>query len=119
MMQQNLTIANQWFAAFNKHNLEDLLSLYHNEAEHYSPKLKIRLPETNGLVRGKAALRAWWQDAFDRLPTLSYTPTTLTANNERVFMEYIRRVENEPEMLIAEVLEIKDGLIVASRVYHG
>jgi hypothetical protein len=119
MTQQNIAIAQKWFEAFNEHNIEKLLSLYHNEAKHYSPKLKIRQPETNGLVSGKAALRAWWQDAFDRLPTLSYTPTSLTANNERVFMEYIRSVENEPEMQVAEVLEIKDRMIVASRVYHG
>jgi len=118
-IQQNLIIATKWFEAFNEHALEKLLALYHNEAAHYSPKLKIRQPETNGLVRGKDALRAWWQDAFNRLPTLLYKPTTLTANNERVFMEYIRKVENEPDMLVAEVLEIKGGLIVASRVYHG
>jgi ketosteroid isomerase-like protein len=115
----NIEISKQWFAAFNEHNLENLLSLYHVNAEHYSPKLKIRLPETNGLVRGKDALREWWQDAFDRLPTLNYTYTTLTANNDRVFMEYLRKVSGEPDMLVAEVLEIKDGLIVASRVYHG
>jgi len=117
--QKNLAIATKWFEAFNDHNLENLLSLYHNEAEHYSPKLKIRQPQTEGLVTGKAALRAWWQDAFDRLPTLNYIPTTLTANEDRVFMEYIRKVECEPYMLVAEVLEIKDGTIVASRVYHG
>lgn len=34
-------------------------------------------------------------------------------------MEYTRKVEKEPDMLVAEVLEIKDGLIIASRVYHG
>ena len=119
MQHPNITIANKWFDACNEHDLEKLLSLYHNNAEHYSPKLKIRMPETNGLVSGKAALRAWWKDAFDRLPTLNYIPTTLTANNDRVFMEYIRKVEGEPDMLVAEVLEIKDGLIIASRVYHG
>ncbi|MCW3462515.1 nuclear transport factor 2 family protein [Chitinophaga nivalis] len=112
-------IATRWFAAFNEHDLEKLLSLYHDEAVHYSPKLKIRLPETNGLVRGKQALRDWWKDAFDRLPTLHYEVTTLTANNDRVFMEYIRQVGTEPDMLVAEVLEIKDGSITASRVYHG
>ncbi len=119
MNDNNTSIALQWFAAFNEQNLEKLLALYDDNAQHYSPKLKIRQPETNGLVTGKAALRAWWRDAFDRLPTLNYQPTTLTANNERVFMEYIRHVEHEPDMLVAEVLEIKDGLIVASRVYHG
>lgn len=116
---ENETIAIKWFEAFNTHNLEALLALYHNEAKHYSPKLKIRQPETNGLVQGKNALRAWWQDAFDRLPTLNYLYTTLTANRDRVFMEYIRKVDGEPEMLVAEVLEIRNGLIVASRVYHG
>jgi ketosteroid isomerase-like protein len=119
LKMDNSLIATKWFAAFNAHNLEDLLALYHNNAEHYSPKLKIRRPETHGLVKGKDALRAWWRDSFDRLPTLQYEPTTFTANKERVFMEYIRHVANEPDMLVAEVLECKDGLIVASRVYHG
>jgi limonene-1,2-epoxide hydrolase len=119
MSQKNLSIAHAWFEAFNSHNLEKLLSLYDDEAEHFSPKLKIRHPETNGLVIGKNALRTWWQDAFDRLPTLHYKVTSLTANSDRVFMEYIRTVENEEDMLVAEVLEIKEGNIVASRVYHG
>jgi hypothetical protein len=112
-------IAKDWLKAFNDHNLEALLALYDDNAEHFSPKLKIRKPETKGLIKGKTALRAWWQDAFDRLPTLSYRETTITANNNRVFMEYIRTVSGEENMNVAEVLEIKNGLIVASRVYHG
>jgi hypothetical protein len=34
-------------------------------------------------------------------------------------MEYIRKVPNEDDMLVAEVLEIENGKIIASRVYHG
>lgn len=117
MLQEEIAL--KWFAAFNSHNLEDLLALYHDQAEHFSPKLKIRRPETKGLVTGKAALRDWWQDAFERLPELHYKVTSLTANNDRVFMEYIRQVPGEEDMLVAEVLEIKEGKIVASRVYHG
>jgi ketosteroid isomerase-like protein len=116
---ENEGIAVKWFNAFNTHDLEALLSLYHDEAKHFSPKLKLRKPETNGFVQGKQALREWWQDAFDRLPTLNYKYTTLTANEDRVFMEYIRKVNNEEDMLVAEVLEIREGMIVASRVYHG
>ena len=62
-------------------------------------ELKIRKPETNGLVIGKEAMREWWKDAFDRLPTLHYKVTSLTANTDRVFMEYVRSVENEEDML--------------------
>jgi limonene-1,2-epoxide hydrolase len=116
---ENHTVAKLWLAAFNEHNLESLLELYHEEAEHFSPKLKIRQPETNGLIKGKTALRAWWQDAFDRLPSLEYREKTITANEKRVFMEYTRIVEGELDMNVAEVLEIENGLIVFSRVYHG
>ncbi len=115
----NEGIALKWFEAFNEHHLENLLSLYHENAKHFSPKLKIRLPETNGLIIGKNELRTWWEDAFLRLPNLHYVVTSLTANNQRVFMEYIRQVPNEDNMLVAEVLEIENGKIIASRVYHG
>lgn len=117
--EKNLSIAMLWFEAFNTHNLEKLLSLYDDDAVHFSPKLKILHPETNGLVTGKEDLRSWWQDAFNRLPTLTYKVTSLTSNSDRVFMEYIRTVKNEDEMLVAEVLEIKEEKIIASRVYHG
>ena len=120
MMEKDLVkIAEKWFDGFNNKALEALLALYDENAVHYSPKLKIRQPETNGQVKGKAALRAWWADAFVRLPSLQYIPVTYTANDRRVFMEYIRKVSGEEDMLIAEVLEIEDRLIVASRVYHG
>lgn len=117
--EQNKQIAIKWFEAFNEHDLEKLLKLYHDEAEHYSPKLKIRQPQTQGLVKGKAALRSWWKDSFERLPSLRYEVKKLTAGDEQVFMEYIRHVNGEEDLRVGEVLEIKNGLIVFSRVYHG
>ncbi len=86
---------------------------------HYSPKLKLRSPETKGLIIGKKALEEWWRDCFERLPTLKYSPQHFIADDSSVFMEYIRSVEGESDLLVGEVLEIKDGLIVSSRVYHG
>lgn len=111
-------IAYRWFAAFNEKKLEQLLSLYNDNAEHFSPKLKVRHPETKGLIRGKAALRSWWQDAFDRLPTLNYEVIRLTSQDDRVFMEYVRHVKGEDDLFVGEMLEIKNGLIVKSSVFH-
>lgn len=118
-MKSPLQIANDWMAAFNIHDLEALLSLYDDNAQHFSPKLLIRQPETKGLIQGKEAMRNWWQDAFDRIPSLKYIPITFTANDDRIFMEYKRQADGDPDMMVAEVLEIKDGLIIYSRVYHG
>lgn len=118
-VSNTLSIAHQWFDAFNEHDLEKLLSLYAGGAKHYSPKLKLRQPETNGLIAGKDALRSWWQDSFDRLPSLRYRLTKFIADDSSIFMEYVRTVDGEADMTVGEVLEIRDGLIVASRVYHS
>lgn len=119
MSQMNIDIAQKWIAAFNNKKLDDLLALYDEKAIHFSPKLKTRRPETNGFVIGRSQLRDWWLDAFERLPSLEYLALSYTANESRVFIEYLRRVEGEHEMNIAEVLEIKNNKIVSSRVYHG
>lgn len=117
--QNNKQIAIKWFEAFNEHDLEKLLSLYDDNAQHFSPKLKIRKPETQGLIKGKQALREWWQDAFNRLPSLQYEVIKLTADEEQVFMGYIRHVAGEEDLSVGEVLQIDNDLIVFSRVYHG
>jgi len=114
-----IAIATQWFDAFNEHNLEKLLSLYANDAKHYSPKLKLRQPETNGLITGKDALRKWWKYSFERLPSLKYVPQQFIADESNIFMEYVRYVDDEEAMTIGEVLEIKNEVIVSSRVYHS
>jgi len=111
-------IAKRWFSAFNDKNLEVLLALYHDNAEHFSPKLKVRHPETNGLIKGRDALRAWWQDAFYRLPSLHYEIVRLTPHEDRVFMEYVRHVNGEVDLYVGEMLEIQNGLIIKSSVFH-
>jgi hypothetical protein len=117
--EQNKQIALRWFEAFNEHNVEKILMLYDDKAEHFSPKLKVRQPETQGLIKGKSALRNWWKDSFDRLPSLNYEVKKLTSDEEQVFMEYVRHVNGEEDLNVGEVLEIKNGVIVFSRVYHG
>ena len=112
-------IAIRWFECFNTKQLDELISLYAENARHFSPKLKLRKPETGGWIEGQAALKAWWANAFQRLPSLRYEVKTLTANEQRIFMEYLRTVQGEEDMMIAEVLEIREGKIQSSRVYHA
>lgn len=113
-----IKLAQNWMLAFNSKNLEALLALYHEDAKHYSPKLKVRQPETKGLIQHKKNLSVWWQDAFDRLPSLQYELIRLTPFEDRVFMEYVRHVEGEEELYVGEMLEVKQGLIHFSSVFH-
>jgi ketosteroid isomerase-like protein len=114
-----IALARRWLDCFARADLEGLLALYADDAAHTSPKIRVRHPETGGVLRGKASMRAWWGDAFARLPGLRYDVTAFTADGDRVFMEYLRRVPGEADLPVAEVLEVRDGRITTSRVYHG
>jgi hypothetical protein len=119
MKDENLIVLKKWFEGFNSKNLELLLSLYHDDAEHFSPKLKARKPETNGLIKGKEQLKAWWKEAFERLPELYYRPHYSIADDKNVFVEYTRTVPGEDDLIVGEVLFIENGLIVKSKVFHS
>jgi ketosteroid isomerase-like protein len=115
----NLAIARAWLDAFNRYDVTDLVALYDEEATHTSPKIRTMHPETGGRISGRAALKAWWEGAIARLPGLRYESTSLTANEDRVFLEYVRHARGEVPMPVAEVFDVRGGRIVASRVYHG
>lgn len=112
-------VGQAWLDAFNAHDVERLLALYADDCTHTSPKIRALHPETGGKLVGKAALRTWWTDAIKRLPGLRYELVALTANEERVVLEYTRHAPNDPPMPVAEAFDVKQGRIVASRVFHG
>lgn len=112
-------IAEAWLDRFEARDLDGLLALYAETCTHTSPKIRDLHPETGGKLIGKAAMRAWWADSFQRLPTLRYIATQITADDHCVVLEYTRRVEGQPDMPIAEAFDVVDGKIVASRVFHG
>ena len=114
-----IALARAWLDAFNARDLDRLLGLYADDAVHTSPKLRAAHPETRGEIRGKVALRAWWEGAMQRLPGLRYESQHLTASGDRVFMEYLRVVPGEEPFMVAEVLACEGGRIRASHVYHG
>lgn len=114
-----VALARRWLACFETHDVEALVALYAEDARHTSPKLRAARPESGGFLVGRAALRDWWADAFRRIPGLRYREQALTAGQGRVFMEYLRSAPGEPDLPVAEVLEVEGGLIRQSRVYHG
>lgn len=119
MAHPNAALARRWLDAFNRHDVAALVELYADDCTHTSPKIRALHPDTGGRLVGKPALRAWWEDANRRLPGLRYEATALTANDERVVLEYLRHAPGEAPMPVAEAFDVRDGRIVASRVFHG
>jgi hypothetical protein len=117
--ETNRQIARAWIRAFNAYDVDALIALYHEDATHTSPKIRALHPETDGKLLGTRAIAAWWRDAIARTPGLRYEETAITAGDERVFLEYVRHARGADPMLVAEVFDVREGRIVASRVYHG
>ncbi|HEY2748808.1 MAG TPA: nuclear transport factor 2 family protein [Polyangia bacterium] len=119
----SIEIARAWLSAFNAHDVDALVALYAEDATHTSPKIRALHASTGSgtgdKLVGKAALAAWWRAANARLPGLRYEATAIVADAERAIIEYVRHAPGEPPMPVAEAFDVRDGTIVASRVYHG
>jgi ketosteroid isomerase-like protein len=118
-MSDSESLARAWLDAFNAHDVPSLVALYAEDATHTSPKIRALHPETGGQLVGRAALSDWWNESNSRLPGLRYQLVSITANGERAVIEYLRHAPDSAPMPVAESFDIRDGKIVASRVYHG
>ncbi len=112
-------IVSQWLDAFNRGDADAMVELYADEAIHSSPKLRIADPASGGRLAGKAALRRWWSDAFNRQPPMRYELVTMIEGDDVVAIEYLRHRAGEATTQVAEVFQIHEGKIVRSNVYHG
>ncbi len=112
-------IVEKWIDAFNEHDVDKLLSLYHPNARHYSSRVETDKPETKGWLKGKEQLREWWQSNFKKLTDLNYKLAHATVGNDKIFIEYERRTRGQQDLEVMEYLRVQNGLIVESRVLRS
>lgn len=64
--------AAEWVAAWNAHDLDRILSHYHPDFEMASPYIAQIAGEPSGVLKGKAAVGAYWSQALARMPALRF-----------------------------------------------
>jgi predicted SnoaL-like aldol condensation-catalyzing enzyme len=96
-----------------------MVALYADDAVHSSPRLRAQNPAGRGRIVGRAAMKQWWSEAFDRQPELRYAPVAIVTDDRYAVIEYDRHAPGEATTSTAEVFEIKGGKIVRSHVYLG
>lgn len=64
--------ANEWIAAWNSHDLSSILSHYTDDFEMSSPFIARTMNEPTGILKGKAAVGAYWQRALKAMPELHF-----------------------------------------------
>lgn len=80
--------ATRWAAAWNAHDVEAVLAHFHDDAVFTSPFARQLLPETGGVLRGKAAIRAYWNTGLARIPDLRFHVDAVFAGVDTLVIAY-------------------------------
>ncbi|MFG1905649.1 nuclear transport factor 2 family protein [Kribbella sp. NPDC048928] len=100
--------AQQWVAAWNAHDLDAVLSHFTDDAEFSSPVAAQLLPETEGVLRGKPAIRGYWAVGLEKIPDLHFEVVHVYTGVSTIVINY----RNHTGALVSEVLELNNhGLV--------
>lgn len=103
------TFTESWAAAWNSHDVDAVLSHFADEAIFASPIAEQLLPETAGVLRGKAAIRAYWSLAATKLPDFHIDVLDVYTGVDTIVINY----RNHIGARVCEVLTFRDGKVVS------
>ncbi|BAX90196.1 nuclear transport factor 2 family protein [Mycobacterium shigaense] len=102
-----------WLDAWNAHDVERVLQHFADDVVFTSPVAVRVLNDSNGVVRGKDALRAYWLAALQRIPDLHFELIGVYVGVQAIIINY----RNQTGAMVNEVLIFDEtGLI---REGHG
>jgi hypothetical protein len=80
--------ASEWIEAWNAHDLERILSHYSDDFELSSPLIVERERVPSGVLKGKAAVRPYWQRSLAGIPPLRFELDFVTCGVESITLVY-------------------------------
>lgn len=116
--------AKRWIDAWNRHDLKSILSMYSDNIEFSSPKIKAVFPnrdstEGSTTIRGKKDLELYWSTALKKFPALHFTPLSLFVKNNICILEYQGTPDGKIRWNTMEKFEFEDDIITKSSVFYG
>jgi ketosteroid isomerase-like protein len=109
-------LAVEWIAAWNAHDLERILSHYSDDFEMSSPLIVEREGIASGTLKGKAAIRPYWQKGLDARPPLRFELQDVLVGVDTIAIYYRSVTRNR---MVAEILRVNAGgsIVSAAAVY--
>ncbi|HVY97361.1 MAG TPA: nuclear transport factor 2 family protein [Solirubrobacterales bacterium] len=108
--------AADWYASWNAHDLDGILSHYGEDVVFTSPFVADLGFGPDGRLVGKEKLRAYFRAGLERFPDLHFEPLALLTGSESVVL-YYRSVEGRPS---AEMMLLgSDGLVREVFAHYG
>jgi ketosteroid isomerase-like protein len=93
----------EWIDAWNAHDLERILSHYADDFEMRSPLIVERMGIAEGVLRGKDAVRPYWQQGLDARPPLRFELHDVLVGVDTLAIYYYNTTRNR---MVAEVLTV-------------
>ncbi|MFZ5483689.1 MAG: nuclear transport factor 2 family protein [Pseudomonadota bacterium] len=107
--------AQHWIDAWNRHDLDAVLTHFSDDFEFSSPLIRHFADEPSGKLIGKDAVRAYWKNGLTRLPDLHFELVDVLAGVNCLTILY-----RGHRGLAAEVLQIgSDGLAVRGQALYA
>lgn len=99
--------ADHWAEAWNAHDLDAVMSHFADNVTFRSP-VAVQVIGGDGVLRGKAALRAYWAEGLRRIPDLRFEVLGVYAGLDALVINY----RNQKGGLVNEVLVFDGPLVV-------
>jgi SnoaL-like protein len=80
--------AADWIHSWNAHDLDKVLSHYADDFEMSSPVIVQVAGEPSGVLRGKAAVGAYWKKALELIPDLHFELISVLAGVTSIILYY-------------------------------
>ncbi len=81
--------ADDWYAAWNAHDLDRVISHYVDDVEFASPFIAALSDNPAGIVHGTTELRAYFARGLERFPDLRFEPLDLLCGVDSVTLYYV------------------------------
>ena len=111
----------RWINAWNNKDLEKVLSLFTENIEFYSPKIKVITPEFNSeKVNNKKDLKHYWSTALQKLNRIHFTSKEYYIKGNTCVLEYVATFDGKSKFLSIEKSEFNENnLIYKASAFYG
>jgi ketosteroid isomerase-like protein len=103
---------NEWLDAWNNHDIDAILSHFHDDVVFSSPGAQRILGDSKGYVRGKDDLRTYWTEGLRRSADLHFTLEGIYVGIDTLVINY----RNQAGGRVNEVLKFEGSLVIEG---HG
>ncbi|MBF9141009.1 nuclear transport factor 2 family protein [Hymenobacter properus] len=115
-LEQATAFAHDWVDSWNAHDLDRIMAHYAEELDFCSPLIKQLGADASGVLRSKAALRAYFATGLTRYPDLRFALQQVLPGVQSVVL-YYRSINDWPA---AEYMELNaQGLVQRVRAHYA